>query len=303
MEKWLRSLKKIFCLQPLPTVLLALFGYGLVLAVGIFGIENPVPQYVSYLCSAYALMITITAIVRYWKTGRRAVAEHTLVRRLRATSVWQRFFSDVRFRTELSLYQGLLVNILYIGIKLFSGMYYRSVWFVALAAYYILLAVMRFVLLRRGKTRTDRTPMEIELRRYRMCGLVLLLTHQALAGIVAFIVYQDKGFHYPGVLIYAMAAYAFYSVIVAIVNLVKFARHGSPILSAAKVINLVAAMVSILSLETAMLAQFGGENDHVFRQIMTGATGAGVCVLVIGMAVFMIVTSTKELKAIRSTTI
>lgn len=303
MEKWLRILKKIFCLPPLPTVLPALCGYGLVLAVAIFGIENPALQYAAYLCSAYALTITITAIVRYWKTGGQAVAEHTLVRRLRATSVWQRFFSDVRFRTELSLYQGLLVNILYIGIKLFSGMYYRSVWFVALAAYYLLLAVMRLVLLRRGKTRTDRTPMEIELRRYRMCGLVLLLMHQALAGIVAFIVYQDKGFRYPGVLIYAMAAYAFYSVIVAIVNLVKFARRGIPILSAAKVINLVAAMVSILSLETAMLAQFGGDNDRAFRQIMTGATGAGVCLLVIGMAVFMIVTSTKELKAIRSATI
>lgn len=301
MEKCLRILKKIFCLPPLPTVLLALFGYGLVLAVAVLGIENPALQYASYICSAYALTITITAIVRYWKTGRRAVTEHTLVKKLRATSVGRRFFSDVRFRTELSLYQGLLVNLLYIGIKLFSGIYYRSVWFVALAIYYILLAVMRLVLVRRVKKRTDRTPMEIELRRYRMCGLMLLMMNQALAGIVAIIMYQDKGFRYPGILIYAMAAYSFYSVIIAVVNLVKFAKHGSPILSAAKVINLVAAMVSILSLETAMLAQFGGDTDYAFRQIMTGATGGGVCVLVIGIAVFMIVTSTKELKAIRST--
>ena len=47
--------------------------------------------------------------------------------------------------------------------------------------------------------------------------------------------------------------------------------------------------------ETAMLAQFG-EDDVMFRQIMTSAAGAGVCVIVLGMAVFMIARSTKVLK-------
>ena len=120
--------------------------------------------------------------------------------------------------------------------------------------------------------------------------------NQALAGIVAFIVYQNKGYDYPGILIYAMAAYTFYITITAVINLVKFRKHGSPILSAAKAINLVAAMVSMLSLTTAMLSQFGGKNDADFRRIMTGAVGGGVCIIVLGMAVFMIVRSTKKIK-------
>lgn len=57
------------------------------------------------------------------------------------------------------------------------------------------------------------------------------------------------------------------------------------------------ALVSMLSLETAMLAQFGGD-DVIFRRIMTSATGAGVCIIVLGMAFFMIVKSTKVLKNI-----
>lgn len=36
--------------------------------------------------------------------------------------------------------------------------------------------------------------------------------------------------------------------------------------------------------------------DAMFRQIMTSATGTGVCVIVLGMAVFMIAKSTKTLK-------
>ncbi len=112
-------------------------------------------------------------------------------------------------------------------------------------------------------------------------------------------VHQNRGFEYPGLLIYAMAAYSFYAVTVAIINIVKTRRHNSPVLSAAKAINLVAALVSILSLETAMLAQFGGDDDPMFRRAMTGATGGGVCTIVIGMAIYMIWRANKNLKKLQ----
>lgn len=302
MEKCKQILKKIFFLPPFLTVLLALFGYGFVLTVAVFEITIPVLQYLSYICSAYALIITITGFthfIAFTKSVRRYINEHSLMKKLRGTKFGSRFLSDVRFRTEISLYQGLFLNFLYIGMKLFLGIYYRSVWFIALAAYYVLLAVMRFILLRKGKKKIGRTHMESELIRYRTCGIMLLMMNQALAGIVIFMVYQNKGFDYPGILIYAMASYSFYLVITAVVNLVKFRRHGSPVLSAAKAINLVAAMVSILSLETAMMAQFGGNNDPFFRKAMTGATGGAVCTIVIGMAIFMIWKSTKQIKKLR----
>lgn len=150
-----------------------------------------------------------------------------------------------------------------------------------------------------GKQLTKDTKFRAELRRYRLCGIALLLMNLVLTGIVIFMVHQNRGYEYPGVLIYAMAAYAFYSIILATVNVVKFRKYRRPILSAAKAIYLVAAMVSILSLETAMLAQFGGNDDPLFRKAMTGATGGGVCAIVLGMAVYMIVKSTQQLKGIR----
>lgn len=114
-------------------------------------------------------------------------------------------------------------------------------------------------------------------------------------------VQHNRGFNYPGLLIYAMAAYSFYSIITAVINLVKFRKHGSPLLSAAKVINLVAAMVSILSLETAMLAQFGSDDDMEFRRLMTGLTGGGVCLTVIAVASFMLWKSARQLKRLQIT--
>jgi uncharacterized membrane protein YfcA len=100
---------------------------------------------------------------------------------------------------------------------------------------------------------------------------------------------------YPGLLIYAMAVYAFYAVITAVINVIRFRRQGSPIHSAAKVISLTAALVSMLSLETAMLAEFGADQPE-FRKIMTSISGGVVCTFVLAMAVYMIVRSTGYLK-------
>ena len=299
MKRFKEIIYKILFLPPLPTVIVAVAGYGLVIAVAAFHIDTPAVQYISYIASAYALTITITAIPRlrvFWRKASNDIQKHPVVEKIRGTKLGGKILDDVRFRTELSLYWGLLIIFLYIGIKLFSGIYYRSLWFVALAGYYILLSVMRFILIHKGKKRTEKISEESEIKRYRMCGITLLIMNQALAGIVIFMVYQNKGFDYPGLLIYAMAAYSFYSVITAVINLVKFRKHGSPLLSAAKVINLVAAMVSILSLETAMLAQFGGDDDMEFRRLMTGLTGGAVCVIVIAMAVFMLWKSARQLK-------
>ena len=297
MEKFKELLKRIFCLLPIWTVVAAFFGYGFVIVVAVFDIQNPILQYASYIASAYALIVTITGFI-YINTiiggVRKFVSNHPLMKKFRSTKVGEKYMTDVRFRAGVSLYQGFFINLLYIVMKLVSGIMYHSLWFIALAFYYILLAVMRFLLVRRLNVQDEAS----ELRRYRLCGIMLLFMNQALAGIVVFMVHQNRGFDYPGLLIYAMAAYAFYAVTIAIINIVKIRKHKSPILSAAKAINLVAALVSILSLETAMLAQFGGDDDPLFRQVMTGATGGGVCTIVIGMAIYMIWRANKNLKKI-----
>lgn len=298
MKKCKEILKKIFCLPPLPTVLVAIFGYGFVLIVAAFSIENRAVAIASYSASAYALVISITGLP-YLKTAAQKVKDyisnHPLMKKLQSTVLGSRFLNDIRFRTGISLYKGFFINLLYIAMKMFSGIYYRSTWFIALAIYYILLAVMRLMLIRRVHVKDK----ALEFRRYRLCGLMLLFMNQALAGIVIFMVHQNKGFDYPGLLIYAMAFYAFYAVITAAADVVKTRKYDSPILSAAKAINLVAAMVSILSLETAMLSQFGGDDDPMFRKAMTGATGGVVCTIVIGMAVFMIVRANRQLKEMK----
>ena len=83
---------------------------------------------------------------------------------------------------------------------------------------------------------------------------------------------------FPGA---AVALYTFYTTIMAVVNLVRDRKSGSPVMAAARGVNLAAALVSMLSLETAMLTQFNdGSKGALFRRAMIGSTGGAVCVLV-----------------------
>ena len=71
------------------------------------------------------------------------------------------------------------------------------------------------------------------------------------------------------------------------INLIRFRRLGSPILSAAKVLNFVAAMMSILGLQTAMISRFS-ENGENYRRMMNAITGGFVYGIVILIAIYML---------------
>lgn len=244
--------------------------------------------YISYVLSAYALTIVCARIIRMPKgTFKAALHRNPYV---------HRYLTDILFKTHVSLYLSLGLNLLFAAMKLFFGAYYRSVWYGTLAVYYIMLAIMRFLLLRHVNKNAIGKELVSELRHYRLCGVILMLMNIALLGVVVLVVLDNEGFHYAGYLIYVVAMYAFYNIISAVRDVVKYREYKSPVMSAAKAIKLAAALVSMLSLETAMLAQFGEETNLQFRQLMTGLTGCGVCLIVLAIAIYMIIKATRQLK-------
>ena len=295
MKRFCCILKKIFFLPPLVTALITIPSFAFVFYVLVTGIGGA-PAWLSYGLSAYALVITTTGVIRIVKAVRAGIDNSPTVKRLLAHPVSGRYLTDAAFRAEASLYCGLLINMLYAAVKMLSGILYNSVWLITLSVYYILLGVMRFLLLTSARKTHGRADPATDFRRYRGCGVLLAFMTLVLSGMILFIIRQNGGYDYPGILIYVMALYAFYAVITAAINIVKFRRHGSPILSAAKAVNLAVALVSMLALETAMLSQFGQESDQLFRRIMTASTGAVVCGFVFAMAIYMIVRATRQLR-------
>lgn len=290
-----RIVNRIFVRPIKQIVWILILAFVLVIFVFAAGIGGLLYD-IAYLFSAYAIVITVVGMPRIARLIYYKVLHNPLTQRMVRIPWVKRFMQDVTFHTEISLYQGLLINFLYIVLKVWSGIYYRSLWFWALAVYYLMLIIVRCQLLRHVNHHTIGQNIPAELQRYRSCAIILLIMNQALAVIVMLIVYQNRSYNYPGLLIYAMAIYSTYAVTIAIINLIKFYKIGSPILWAAKAINLVAALVSVLSLETAMIARFGDPKDAVFRRVMTGATGCAICMFVLGLAMYMLVRADKEME-------
>ena len=291
MEKLKRISTKLFfphialvsLLVPVATVMLV---YALA-----FGDTNSVLTYFSYFLSAYALTILCARSPYLFKKAKAIKQENKYIKL---------YTSDAALRVKISLYGSLGINVLYAIMQLGLGIYHHSVWFYALAGYYVILALMRFFLLseaRKGRLGQD---LAHEFLLYRLCGIMLLLINIALSVIVTMVVWVNKGFEHHYIVTIAMAAYTFYTLTMSIINIVRYRRYKSPVMSSAKALSLVAAMVSMLSLETAMLTAFGTEdNTPMFRQIITGCTGAVVCVAVLAIAVHMIVYSTKRMRELR----
>jgi hypothetical protein len=295
MDRIKQFLRKIFFLPPLPTVLISIPILVLTFVILGTGQNDAWYAYIVYVLSAYAMIVLVIGFPGILNALKSGFWNAKPVKWLQSTTIGNRFLSSSVFRSEISLHRGLVINLAYVALKLATGILYRSVWLIALAVYYLLLAVMRAVLVGSVHRHPIGENIPAEFRRYRVCGYVLLVMNQALAAIVIYIVHQNQGFSYPGVLIYGMALYAFYAIITAIINVVKFRKLGSPVLSAAKTVNLTAALVSMLSLETAMLSEFGGD-DSTFRFWMTAISGGVVCTFVLGMAIYMIVRATRYLK-------
>lgn len=249
------------------------------------GLEETPLSYGVYVFSAYTLTAVLCCLPGWLKYGKQKVYANRLSGRL---------LQDIPFRVKISLYTSLGINLLYALGKLAAGIAYASVWFAAVALYYMVLAVMRFVLLRhmRGENRDICR----ELRQYRFCGVLLILLSVVLAFMVFQMIWSGEGYAYPGYLIYAMAAYAFYCLIMAVINVVRFRRFNSPALSAAKVVNFAAALVSMFSLQTAMLAAFGSAQEEAFRLMMNILTGSGVCAAIFGVAVYMVVHASRQMQ-------
>ena len=271
-------------------------------AAGLFFVFTPANQghwltFPAYVFSAYALTIVCARIVKNAGHARQDV--NAAIDRV---PVVQRYFSDREFQVRISLYRSPAISLGYVVWNLFCGIRYRSVWFGTLAVYHLLLTMMRFSLLRYARHHAFGEDLRTEWRRYRFCGALLLVMNLALTSVVIMVVQDEKGFSYPGYLIYVMAIYAFYKIITAGKEMVQFRRTKSPVISAAKSVNLAAALVSMLTLETAMLAAFGANDSAHFREIMSGATGGAVCTLVLLLAIRMLYRAARALIKTEETT-
>ena len=265
--------------------------------------SNPL-SLIAYLYSAYAFAILCIGFPKMIKRTRELVhgddvkiiaALHRFMNRHKYTRL---YLNDKEFRAKAALYTGFVINLLYAAFRCAAGAYYSSWWLWAIGVYYVVLSVIRLILLKNVRI-TDKQEHDVkrrihEYKSYRTCGVMLFLLNAAMLGMTVQMIWQNKGYEYPGFFIYISAMYTFYCFISSIYNAVTFAKRKNPILSAAKNLSLAGALMSLFALQTAMLTAFGDEAQ--FKRLMNTVTGLTICAFVFAMGLIMIFKANRNLK-------
>ncbi len=255
-------------------------GFGLLIYVFSNHLEETFVAYISYVLSFYALVIFCIWFYKTCKFG------HESIKKSKVYNLYQENFLVV---TKTSMYFSFVFNLIYGIFKLVVGIYYKSIWFITFSIYYLLLCFIKVSLAKNINNA------EKEYKKLKHTGIILLFLNLILVGIIVLIIKHDQIINYNGVLIYLVALYDFYLIISATINVIKYRKKHSPILTSSKCINLTVAMISMISLEVAMVYQFG-DNDSNFKMITTSIMGFAICLINSFMAIYMIIKANNKLR-------
>ncbi len=254
-----------------------------------------IAAYVSYALAAIMLAYSVYTVVAT-RVVQRLVRWGKLL--LKSKPMTEKLLEDYDFRT---LFFSAFSFFLTVAYALYNGviavMGVASVWHGGLCGYYLLLVGMRVGVLyyrkRERDGKTERTGL-IEVRKFRNCGILLTLAILALSVIILQMVREGAGFEKAGLMIYVTAAYTAVKTGMSIRNFLKARRTDDYTLQTLRNVNLADGAVSVLALQTAMFASFGAEG--VDTALFNAWTGAGVCLIVLSLGIYMIVKGNMQIK-------
>lgn len=294
MGKTKKILLRLLYPGALLTVILCILATASLIWVFITGHDEHPLAYAVYVISFYALCIFVAALVPL--PGK---IKKTLYRNRHIA----RYLTQETLRNLIGLYTSLFINLAFGTFKLVTSFLYHSIWFGAVGIYYMLLCVIRFLLLFRNRKAARIEEPHIRLlygwKSYQICAILLLVLNIAMSGMVFQTVWQNKGYSYPGLVIYAVALHTFYQLTTAIINIFTKDRTNSLVRQASKALSLTTALMSLFALQTAMFSAFGMEMAEDTRRLMNGLTGGTVCFAVLCIAILMLLRVSVETKKIK----
>lgn len=282
-----RGWKKLFPFPAWADMLMFLFlGAGLI-GVFINGLDMWWPSYILYTLSAYSLTslcIKFPAVIRW---GKNWSSSHPKT---------EEVLRNGQLKFSLELYIEQVINFAYGIFKIISGVIIGSAWIGADGIYNFTQALIQlFQIMRRKKPGT----IVQQWRSYRFCGVLILLMHLTLIGIVFQMTNWNRVEETGEIMIIATAAFAFYKFINSFIDLAKDRKHTHPVDSSVRMLDLSQAIFAIFSLQAGLLHTFGtGERWEHWLNLVVGCV---VCQLTMAMGIYMIRRANREINTLQET--
>lgn len=198
------------------------------------------------------------------------------------TRLGQHLAADRRFRIVFFAGCTLAVNILYGLAHAVFGVLDASAWLLVLAAYHILLGVMRFgAVLTEKRQSSERFVM-------RLCGGMLMALALVMGASTALSILQERAVPHGMIVMLTIAIYTFWKMTMAIVHTVQAHQCGTPLTRTIRNITLASALASLMTMQRSMLVSFEADITAGETLVLNICTGGAVCILVFLMGLNML---------------
>lgn len=192
-------------------------------------------------------------------------------------SLWR---EDYLFKTVFASAVTALINIAFTVYNGVLGAVYHSAWNYSICVYYLLLSVVRSVVVYAQKsalkTRTA-ADKDIQRRVYFRTHIALIFMNLTLIVPIAVMVRGERSYTLGKIPAIAMAAYTTYRITVGIMNFRKAQKHDNLLVKELRTINIIDALVAVLSTQNALIMSNGGQNKSMIT--LTAWTSGGILLL------------------------
>lgn len=278
---WRERTKRVLFLHELLIFFMVNISAAGLIFLFINGLETHFIAYLLYAFSFYTLIIVcvrIPGIIKWWK------------RKLHENKYTDKYLTDADLRMRISMYRGLLISFVFATFKIILGFVYDSSWFFAMAGYNMILSIMRFILVLQSQKKglSEEDERKQGLLSYRLCGWLMLVLNVAVSVLMFMVIVQNQKIEYHMIACIGLAAFTFYCFTRAVINMIKYKRQKNPIYAAVKRLDMVKAIVSIFTLQVAMLTTFQGQGGELDVGIMNMLTGIAVTIAINTIGAMMI---------------
>ena len=209
------------------------------------------------------------------------------------TKTGKKLVSSQRYRIILSATLAFAFNLLYAIYHCVLGILNLSFWFIAMCAFYGILAIMRFSAVLCERNHQKSPDNDTELFVMKLSGILLVILSIVLATVSYISLSQNIAAKHGEIIMITIATYTFYKITMAIVKAIKQHKNPSPLLRTIRNIGYAEVAASILTLQRSMLASFGSMSAGNIH-FMNAVTGAAVCLFVLILGLSMIAKSMKK---------
>lgn len=256
--------------------------------------------YLFYVLAAITLGYTVYTVVLFVPVVKRKITE-----KLKSHAFTANVLEDYDFKTTVFALLSFIITVAFATMNLVSAIIYRLIWYGALAAYYFVLIFFRGGVLLANKKcskRFSENAAEYEKCKWKIylaSGAFLILLEFAMVGAITQMMLSERPTESGEIMAITNAAYTFYKIIMAILNLAKARKSQNPVTQSLRNLNFADACMSVVSLTVLLISTFNEEDSSMAIHYMKYVVGFVVCAMIIALAAFMIIKANQKIKTLK----